>query len=103
MLIKYIRECEMEKTFSFRYIGSKVKAEQFVHRMRVELSRLRNKVKATGRVPRPFKTIIVSITPDPKKEGSHIVVLKKTMHRYDPSSQIDEVFEDLAGGSLLNG
>lgn len=51
------------KVYEFTVPGDEAAASAFVHRMRVELSRLRAVVRDTGKQPRRFKMRLEAITP----------------------------------------
>jgi len=56
MLIAFVKATNgLEKNFSFKISGDKHEAKKFIHRMRVELSRLRQKIINQDKKPIPFK------------------------------------------------
>lgn len=95
-LMKFLKETNSPQPADFVIVleNSTIKnAEKFVHRMRVELSRMRDMVRENGMIPRPFKMICVSI----KEVDSRITItlrkqLSKTMKI---SEDVEEVFDVL--------
>ena len=56
MLIAFVKETSgTNKEFSFKISGDKHEAKKYIHRMRVELSRLRQKIINQDKKPIPFK------------------------------------------------
>ena len=79
-VIDFVVNAKLETDYSFLYEGDTDAAQRFVHRMRVELSRLRKLLKNSGRTPSLFKVYIVDMIPqttvDQKPRTK--VVLRKT-------------------------
>lgn len=91
-----------EKEWEFSVEGNKEFAESFVHRMRVELSRLRKKNERKGNVNRPFKILLISLTELPG--GRTKIVLKKSMEGHQIYDAVAEIFSDLLSiGAKPNG
>lgn len=93
-LTKNFIKIEMESEFVFEV--EQGFAKNTVHRMRVELSRMRDVVKKSRLKLKPFKMIIISITDLPLREGEIIsqqrVVLKKTQ---TSSQKVQEILPQL--------
>ena len=97
-VIHFVKNAVVGEDYVFEIKGTQRDAERFVHRMRVELSRLRNEVKRRQRIPRPFKMLLHSIN----VMGVHQqVTLRKTIDANDVSSDVDEIFDDIAGGKQI--
>lgn len=82
--------------FQFAIYGSEEDAKRFVHRMRVELSRLRDIVKQQGRIPREFKMLAEEYVFD-KTIGQTQIFLRRSEGRQevvDPA--VAELFDDIA-------
>ena len=98
MLIKFLQATRDKDQFQFRLHGTPEEAQKFIHRMRVELSRMREMVKESGRTRKEFKMMLQAITFD-TKSGISISTLKKVEGK---SMQIDEdvseIFDTLAKG-----
>lgn len=67
-LINFLKITKLDQTYKFNLPMSADESRQYVHRMRVELSRLRDAVKTRGHQIKHFKVIIqgleqISITP----------------------------------------
>lgn len=93
-VIDFVTKTDMEECYTFVYDGNKEAAEKFVHRMRVELSRLRKMLKSRGRKTALFKVLIVKMDEHEMPGGEKIrttVVLKKSGTAV---VQIDENLKD---------
>lgn len=90
----------MNKDFVFVVPVPQSEALTFVHRMRVELSRLRKKVIQLDRVPKSFKILFVEALE--QGPNSCTITLKKSLSRGDVSKEIDEIFDLIAGGEKLD-
>lgn len=99
--INFIR-IPLESEHEFFVKGSVEDAKSFVHQMRVELSRFRDMIKQQGKVPRHFKMLLVSVTAQPELSGCN-VVLKKTTSSHDFSNELEDVFQNLSGGDMIDG
>jgi len=99
-LINFLTKCEMETEYRFKIKGDEQDAEIFVHRMRVELSRLRQKVRARGRIPKVFKMCYVDAVYDTKENTTEITLLK-TEGTGGTNELIDDLI-DIIGGKTLN-
>lgn len=88
-----------EEPFVFEYRGTKSDAEKFIHKMRVELSRLRGKVREQGYIPTPWKMILISIEEitklDENKQSSKLcrVTLKKTKKGVQALEDLSEIMD----------
>jgi hypothetical protein len=101
MMIKFLRDTRETPDFSFRIRGDLDDAKKFVHRMRVELSRMRDTVKDSGRVPKEFKVLMGELNFD-FGEGITTIELKKSEGRtVEIAEDVQEIFDDLAGGERL--
>lgn len=101
MMINFIKATKEQKEFSFRLRGNEEDARKFVHRMRVELSRMRDAVKESGRVPKEFKVLTHSIDFD-KMEGITTITLQKVEGKsVQIAEEVHEIFDDLAGGAII--
>lgn len=101
MIINFLRSTREETEFKFKLRGDREDAHKFIHRMRVELSRMRETVKDSGRVPKEFKVLVASVEFTPETNTS-LVRLKKQEGKVEQiAEEIDEIFEDLAGGAIL--
>lgn len=97
-MIKFIQETKENPVFKLKLRGNQEDAEKFVHRMRVELSRMRDIVKQQGRVPKEFKVMTDEIFHD-KVENITTVKLRKVEGKdIQIADDLDDIFDDLAGG-----
>lgn len=99
-VIDFIKTAKDGEEYSFILAGNHRFAEKFVHRMRVELSRLREKVKERNRVVRPFKVLLKSIIYCQQTNKCTIVLLKSVGDN-DVSGEVDDIFDKLAGGNRI--
>lgn len=99
-LISFLSNAEMDVDYEFIVDIPNSNALVFVHRMRVELSRLRTKVIQRDRIPKSFKMLFI------KSEAMGTlkckITLKKSQSRNDVSGEIDEIFDVIAGGQKLD-
>lgn len=81
----------VEKDYNEEYIFTVPlgKGENMVHRMRVELSRLRKKLIQKNKIPREFKVLCKSVVQD-IDNGTDIVTLVKAIEN-------DSITEEMAG------
>jgi len=101
MVLEFIRIDEAD-TFTFQIHAKTEKdADTFIHGMRVELSRLREKVRNRGRNTKHFKMIKKSVKFIPNLDVWEIE-LTKTISGNDVTNEVDEIFEHLAGGGIIN-
>ena len=93
--LKLVELCEtpFEENFVFNVSGDRVNAERFIHKMRVELSRLRSKLRTAGKTPALWKVLTIDIEELQTNEG---VVSKVTLkRRKDPAQAILEDLEEI--------
>lgn len=97
-VIKFVKTAIIDKDYVFEIKGTQRDAERFVHGMRVELSRLRAEVIKRKLVPRPFKMLLYSITVIGQFQQ---ITLRKTIDANDVSSDVDEIWDNIAGGKQI--
>jgi len=90
-------------TYTFAVHGDKEEASAYVHRMRVELSRFRNKLRERNRQVRPFKMLLQSIEPHYQNTDgaarSYKVTLQFQQSNTDHiSRELSEVFDVVSTG-----
>lgn len=90
-----------EGEYTFYINGDEHDARNFVHRMRVELSRFRNVIKSRGQVMKPFKILLLEI--EENKDEKTKIVLKKSMDGHQVTKDVMEIFDALGGGKALDG
>ena len=101
MMIKFLEHTREQSEFSFKIKGTSEDAEKFVHRMRVELSRMRDIVKSSGRVPKEFKMLTDEIEHD-TMEGITVVKLKRVEGKtIQIAEDVEKIFNDIAGGEII--
>lgn len=99
-LVSFLKEAELDKDFAFSVDIPVAEALNFVHRMRVELSRFREKVRKKARTPKQFKMLYVKA--EAAGDFKCIITLKKSLSLHDVSNELDEIFNVVAGGPELN-
>lgn len=98
MMIEFIKATRENPVFSFKIKGNEESAKSFVHRMRVELSRMREVVIQKGETPRPFKVKMQTVEYD-RKTDSTIVTLKKEQGvDVQIATDIQSIFNEISGG-----
>lgn len=104
-LILFLKNSKLDTDYKFIVLmndEAKVEfsADRFVHRMRVELSRMRNYVRhRRGRIPKQFKVLFINS--ENVTTGVEIT-LKKSHEGHEVSSEIDEILDKLDGGKPIN-
>lgn len=92
-LLHFLTDVKMDEEFDFRFVGSIAEAKAYIHAMRVELSRLRDKVRKLGKRNIVFSVVVVSVV----KEGlfnNYIVTLKRTQNKENTAEPIAEAVLD---------
>jgi len=100
--IEFIKS-ELESDFVFRHEGDADEVSLFIKAMRTELSRLRNRVRDKGKVPKHFKMRTILVEPVKDVEGLYEITLRKTVSPHNVTNDIDDILGDLAGGSVIDG
>lgn len=99
-VIEFLKETTAEDTttFTFTIDGDISDAHSFVHAMRVELSRIRMKLKNAGYTPKPFKMLLENVSPVAGQKNKTEVVLRKVIERdqLDALKGLSEVLEGIA-------
>lgn len=96
-VIKFVKETTMEDFYTFNFRGSLDDAKRFVHRMRVELSRMRDYVKSRGMSVKHFKMILIEY--EEIEAGKRVkITLKKTQSARNVDNEIDEIMPAISGG-----
>lgn len=99
-LFEFLGQTQMQEDFVFENKGTETQAREFVHRMRVELSRLREIAKEREIVPKHFKMLLKSI----ECSGTVCkITLTKATSRLDVSNEIDAIFDMIGGGKRVDG
>jgi hypothetical protein len=104
-MIDFIRETRSDGSiYSFTIQATREESERFVHRMRVELSRMRELVREKKRVIKEFKVLLDSIKTIKHGDGLHYskITLKRTSGKMPyVAPEIDKIFDELAGGEQI--
>ena len=97
-LIEFIKTTKEGEFFEFT-LAETTDAVKFVHRMRVELSRLRSKLIEMGKVASHFKMMLEKIE---VKDGKQVVTLKRTTSANDVTAEVSEALAGLTVGDKIN-
>lgn len=99
ILHRFIKTAGMDEDFSFECPALPVPLDKkYVHRMRVELSRIREQVRETGRTPKAFKLVHVRSDVSEDDDSKMTVVIRKSNKRNDASQFLDkELLEGMLG------
>jgi len=93
-LLNKLLKIEMNKNFDF--ICDAGKGQNLLHRIRVELSRLRTKAVQRGMTPKHFKIIHVSTELVKDDAGKEKVTIRRTRSENNVSDEIHELFSEIA-------
>lgn len=74
-VLQFMKIATDETPYNFTIKGDAEDAKKYVHRMRVELSRMREELKSRGRVPKSFKMLLLKI--HQMQDGTCLVTLGK--------------------------
>lgn len=100
-VITFVKETRDQPYFSFAINGNEAEAKVFIHRMRVELSRMRDAVKSSGRTIKEFKMKVVAIEVN-EEENISVVQLEKVVGKTNEiAEEVREIFDELDGGALI--
>lgn len=77
------------------------RAQNFVHRMRVELSRLRSKVRKQRRVPKQFKMLLTKV--EIVGDLIHVEITKSKGMISEVQEDVEQAFNVLTAGAMVNG
>ncbi len=102
-MIDLVKTTKDNDFYMFAIEGDFANAEAFVHRMRVELSRMRAQVKIRGFVPRPFKIMLIELLEDESKETRKTKIRLQRVPEGGTrvSEDIDNIFSEIAGGEII--
>ncbi len=101
-LIEFLKNSVAEEAYLLVIPVPVSEAEAFIHRMRVELSRFREKVRDRGRVPKTFKMLYIKTETKAIDINTCSVTLMKSTGGYAVDAEIDAIFEQVAGGRVLS-
>lgn len=99
-LVSFLQNAEMDQDFAFTVDIPIGEALNFVHRMRVELSRFRDKVRKQARTPKHFKMLYIKSEENGTEKCT--ITLKKSLSRNDVSEELDSIFDVVAGGPRID-
>ncbi len=98
-LISFLTCVDMDEPYEFIYPGTRTQAMKYIHAMRVELSRMREKVRKLGKRNIQFKVRIVSIVLMPNETAIKAslpavpfqqVTLMRTQQKANNEEPLDE-------------
>ena len=86
-MINFLTSVKMDEEFNFSFGGNLEAAKDYIHAMRVELSRLRGKARNLGKRNIVFRIVIVSIIPQQVFNG-YIITIKRTQQPISAPAEI---------------
>lgn len=92
LLVDFIKSTKIGDEYSFECEAGR--GENILHRMRVELSRLRSKAIQQGHQPKHFKVIHVKTEELP--EGKEKVTIKRTRSENNVSDEVFELIQEIS-------
>ena len=101
-----IKNYAFDEVYSFYINGTEAEANKLIHQIRVELSRVRAKVKARGRVLVPFKVIRVDVTETQTEDNKPLTCIQLKKIRPNHAQTFDDlqpILKELDAGARLNG
>ncbi len=101
-LITFLKEAKEGEDFSFIVNIPPNEALNFVHRMRVELSRFREKVREQQRTPKHFKMLFIGVEKIDDEKDKCKITLRRSQSGHDVSNVVDDIFDEVAGGKKLD-
>lgn len=101
-LINFLQNAKEDEDYTFRVDISPDEAINFVHRMRVELSRFREKVRERDRTPKHFKMLFKGAKPVVGSKDKCDITLCRSLSGHDVSNTLDSIFDEVAGGKKLD-
>ena len=94
-MIDLLETTANEQQYTFIFEGSTAEANDYIHKMRVELSRMRESVRNAGHIVAHFKIRKVSIRFNPATAKTEIVLLK-TVTKGNVDDKVAQVMGVLA-------
>lgn len=99
LLIKFVQTPEGEQFIFHTGLGDGGKC---VDRLRVALSRVRNKLESRGKTHRRFKMLVERCVSDPVKQRDVVVLLKTFGEDARVSEDVQKLFNELVTGEQIN-
>jgi len=96
-LLHFLEDVKMDEEFDFRFVGSMPEAKAYIHAMRVELSRLRDKVRKMGKRNIVFSVVVVSVIRE-NASGNLLITLKRTQQKENTAAPISSAVLDALTG-----
>ena len=101
MMIEFLKATRESPTFSFKLRGRTEDAKSFIHRMRVELSRMRDSVIQSGKVPKEFKVLVDDIAYDSETQVSTVTLRKAYGTNVQIADDVAEIFNEISAGNQI--
>lgn len=101
-LILFLQNAKEDEDYVFEVNIPEEDALNFVHRMRVELSRFREKVRERDRTPKHFKMLFKGAIQIGDNEDWCKITLRRSLSGHDVSNVLDDIFDEVAGGKKLD-
>ena len=101
-IIEFVKTTKDGEQYLLGFPGNEKKARAYVHTMRVELSRLRQKVLERGRSIRRFKVLLIKLVPHTFENGEGFcIVLERQNKHVAAQADIEAVIDDISSGEML--
>ncbi len=101
MLIKFLKESTLDEDYTFEKNIDIVLAQDFVHRMRVELSRLRDLARKMDKVPKHFKMLFIKA--EPLGDGKCSITLRKSLSANNVDNEVNDILDMVSIGEKIDG
>jgi len=101
-LLRFLKEAKQDVAWSFEYYGTEQEARAQVHRMRVELSRLRQLVREHYKqTPVPFRMLVVKLDERNVQDADGTVTvttvyLQKTGAEFKLMRELTRIFDEIS-------
>lgn len=89
------RTKEPNPTYKFEFMGSRKDAQEFIHQMRVALSRLRAKVRNSGHKVKHFKMLVKEIKEGDTPGFLTIELMKTTSQHNEITMILDSILDEV--------
>lgn len=86
----------MNEPYEFEIDGNEVDAKNFIHRMRVALSQIRDELRNRGKTPRKFKVLNKSVVHNPRTGKSKITLVMCKSALDVVVDEIDDTFNSIS-------
>jgi len=100
-LITFLKESVLDQDYTFEIDVDILMAQDFVHRMRVELSRLRDLARKRDKVPKHFKMLYINS--ESSGDGKCSITVRKTLSANNVDNEVNDILDMVSSGEKLDG